>query len=273
MVPAVLTVRVDGVVEVASEAAFLPEPVDHQEPVVDAEADAEHVDDVDAEDADVAEGGGGDEHGEGGDDAGEGDEERQSAGPESAEEEDHGDERDGQGDRLASEEVVLGRGGELLTDEHVPADEDLGCVEVSGDVRDLVRELELGFLVESTGDGDHGEGGSAVAGAQRVDRDGPRVDDGDDPVDGGDLLESLGESCSGDGVVDVDAVGDDGDLPAGLGEVVEAFGDTARLGAGAGAEVGGEHGERRAPDRGRGEEQDDPERDDRTAAAHDERSE
>ena len=179
--------------EIAAQAALLTEPVDHQQPVVDAQADPEHVHDVDREDRHVAERGGGDEHGEGRDDAGDGDEERHGAGSEPTEEEDHGDERDGQGDRLAAEEVVLRRGGELLADEHVPADEDLGCVEVPRHVGDLMGELELGLLVESTGDRDHGEGGPAVAGPQRVDAGGPRVDDGDDPVDGGDPLEALGE--------------------------------------------------------------------------------
>ena len=64
VVPAVATVCDDGVVQVAAVAAFLAEPVDHQQAVVDAEADAEHVDDVDREDRHVAEHGRGDEHGE-----------------------------------------------------------------------------------------------------------------------------------------------------------------------------------------------------------------
>ena len=179
----------DGVVQLASVAAFLAEPVDHQQPVVDAEADAEHVDDVDREDRHVAEHGGGDEHGERGDDTGEGDEQGHAGGAEPAEQEDHGDERDGQGDRLAAEEVVLRRGAELLADEHVAADEHLGGVEVAGDIGDLVGELDLGFLVEAAGDGDDGEGGATVAGAQGVGAGRPRVDDGDDAVDGGDPLE------------------------------------------------------------------------------------
>ena len=123
--------------QLASVAAFLAEPVDHQQPVVDAEADAEHVDDVDREDRHVAEHGGGDEHGERRDDTGEGDEEGHAGGAESAEQEDHGDEGDRQGDRLAAEEVVLRRGAELLADEHVAADEHLGGVEVAGDIGDL----------------------------------------------------------------------------------------------------------------------------------------
>ena len=152
VLPAVATVCDDGVVQLAAVAAFLAEPVDHQQPVVDAEADAEHVDDVDREDRDVAEHGGGDEHGERGDDAGEGDEHRHAGGAQSAEQEDHGDERDRQGDRLAAEEVVLRRGAELLADEHVAADEHLGRVEVAGDIGDLVGELDLGLLVEAAGD-------------------------------------------------------------------------------------------------------------------------
>ena len=181
----------DGVVQLASVAALLAEPVDHQQPVVDAEADAEHVDDVDREDRHVAEHGRGDEHGERRDDTGEGDEERHARGAESAEQEDHGDERDRQRDRLAAEEVVLGRGAELFADEHVAADEHLGSVEVASDVGDLVGELDLGLLVEAAGDGDDGERGATVAGAQGVGAGRPRVDDGDDAVDGGDPLESV----------------------------------------------------------------------------------
>ena len=139
----------DGVVQLASVAAFLSEPVDHEQPVVDAEADAEHVDDVDREDRHLAEHGGGDEHGERRDDTGEGDEEGHARGAQPAEQEDHRDERDGQGDRLAAEEVVLRRGAELLADEHVAADEHLGRVEIAGDIGDLVRELDLGLLVEA----------------------------------------------------------------------------------------------------------------------------
>ena len=139
----------DGVVHLASVTAFLSEPVDHQQPVVDAEADAEHVDDVDREDRHLADDGGGDEDGEGGDDTGEGDEEGHACGAEAAEQEDHGDERDRQGDRFAAEEVVLRRGAELFADEHVAADEHLGGVEVSCDVGDLVGELDLGLLVEA----------------------------------------------------------------------------------------------------------------------------
>ena len=158
-------------------------------------------------------------------------------GAEPAEQEDHGDERDRQGDRLAAEQVVLRRGAELLADEHVAADEHLGRVEVSGDVGDLVGELDLGFLVEAAGDGDDGERGAAVGGAQGVGAGRPRVGDGDDAVDGGDPLEPGAERRGDGGVVDVDAVGDDGDLAAGLGEVVEALGDAAGFGAGSGAEA------------------------------------
>ena len=121
----------------ASAAAFLAEPADHQQAVVDAEADAEHVDDVDREDRHVTEHGRCDEHGERGDDTGEGDEHRHAGGAEPAEQEDHGQEGDRQGDRLAAEEVVLRGGAELLADEHVAADEHLGGVEVAGDVGDL----------------------------------------------------------------------------------------------------------------------------------------
>ena len=180
----------DGVVQFASAAAFLAEPADHQQAVVDAEADAEHVDDVDREDRHVAEHGRGDEHGERGDDAGEGDEHRHARGAEPAEQEDHGQEGDRQGDRFAAEQVVLRRGAELLADEDVAADEHLGGVEVSGDVGDLVGELEFGLLVEAAGDRDDRERGAAVAGAQGVGAGRPRVDDGDHAVDRGDPLES-----------------------------------------------------------------------------------
>ena len=178
----------DGVVQLASAAAFLAEPADHQQAVVDAEADAEHVDDVDREDRHVTEQGGGDEHGERRDDTGEGDEHRHAGGAQPAEQEDHGQERDRQGDRLAAQEVVLRGGAELLADEHVAADEHLGGVEVAGDVGDLVGELDFGFLVEAAGDRDDGERGAAVAGAEGIGAGRPRVDDGDDTVDGGDRV-------------------------------------------------------------------------------------
>ena len=55
VVPAELDSGDDGVVDVEAMAPFLSEPVDHQQPVVDAQADAEHVDDVDREDRHVAE--------------------------------------------------------------------------------------------------------------------------------------------------------------------------------------------------------------------------
>ena len=149
----------------ASAAAFLAEPADHQQAVVDAEADAEHVDDVDREDRHVTDQGGGDEHGQRRDDAGERHEHRHARCAQPAEQEDHREERDRQGDRLAAQEVVLGCGGELFSDEDVAADEHLGGVDVSGDIGDLVGEFEFGFLVEATGDRDDGEGGAAVAGA------------------------------------------------------------------------------------------------------------
>ena len=94
----------------------------------------------------------------------------------------------GQGDRLAAEEVVLRCGAELFADEHVAADEHLGGVEVAGDIGDLVGEVDFGFLVEAAGDGDDGERGAAVAGAQGIGAGRPRVGDGDDAVDGGDRV-------------------------------------------------------------------------------------
>ena len=133
-------------------------------------------------------------------------------------------------------------------------------------------ELDFGLLVEATGDGDDGERGAAVAGAQGIGAGRPRVDDGDDAVDGGDPSSPAPRIGDG-GVVDVDAVGDDGDLAAGLGEVVEPLGDAAGFGAGSGAEARGEHREGRAADGAGADQQHDPEGDDRTAAANDERSE
>ena len=264
----------DGVVHLASEAAFLPEPVDHQQPVVDAEADAEHVDDVDREDRHVAEDGGGDEHGERGDDAGEGDEERHAGGAEPAEQEDHGDERDGQGDRLAAEEVVLRRGAELLADEHVPADEHLGGVEVPGDIGDLVRELDLGLLVETAGDGDDGERGATVAGAQGVGAGRPRVDDGDDAVDGGDPLRARRSRTAA-------TAGSSTSMPSAMMAIsppVSARSSRRSVTRpdsvlGPAPKLGGEHREGGAADGAGGEQQHDPEGDDRAAAANDEGSE
>ena len=75
------------------------------------------------------------------------------------------------------------------------------------------------------------------------------------------------------GVVDVDAVGDDRDLAAGLGEVVELFGDPAGLGARSGAEVEESTENAELPMVPAADEQHDPEGDDRTPAANDQRSE
>ena len=64
------------VVDLETAASLLAEPVDHQQAVVDAQADAEHVHDVDREDRHVAEGGGADEDGEGREHPADGDEQR-----------------------------------------------------------------------------------------------------------------------------------------------------------------------------------------------------
>ena len=64
------------VVDVEAVATLLAEAVHHQQAVVDAKADAEHVHDVDREDRDVAERGGADEHGERRDDPADGDQHR-----------------------------------------------------------------------------------------------------------------------------------------------------------------------------------------------------
>ncbi len=140
VLPAVAMVRTTASCSFDAATALLAEPVDHQQAVVDAEADAEHVDDVDREDRDVTEHGCCDEDGERGDDTGEGDEHRHAGGAESAEQEDHDQEGDRQGDGLATQEVLLRGGAELLPDEHVPADEHLGGVEIASDIGDLVRE-------------------------------------------------------------------------------------------------------------------------------------
>ena len=263
----------DGVVQVAAAAAFLAEPADHQQAVVDAEADAEHVDDVDREDRDVTEHGCSDEHGERRDDTGEGDEHRHAGGAQPAEEEDHGQEGDRQSDRFAAQEVVLRGGAELLTDEDVAADEHLGGVDVAGDIGDLMGELDFGFLVEATGDGDDSESGAAIAGTKGIEAGRPRIDNGDHTVDRGDALEPGSHRCGHRGIVDVDAVGDDGDLTAGSGEVVEPLSDAAGFGARSGAEARGEHGEGRAADGAGADEQHDPDHDDRTSAANDQRGE
>ena len=89
VVPAETTVATTASCDVESAAALLAEAVDHQQPVVDAEADAEHVDDVDREDRHVAELGGGDEHGERGEHAADRDEQRHAGGDEPAEQDHH----------------------------------------------------------------------------------------------------------------------------------------------------------------------------------------
>ena len=212
VVPAELDGGDDGVVDVEAVAAFLAEPVDHQQPVVDAQADAEHVDDVDREDRHVAERGGADEDGEGGDDPADGDEQRHPAGDEPAEEHDHGDDGDRQGDRLALEQVVLRRGGEGLADQHVATDEDLGCIELVRDVLDALGERELVVLVEVAGEGDDDERGASVGRPKGISAGRPGVDDVEHAVELGDVREAGGQPLLDLRVVDVDAVGDDGDL-------------------------------------------------------------
>ena len=64
-------------------------------------------------------------------------------GAQPAEQEDHGQEGDRQGDRFAAQQVVLGGGAELLADEHVAADEHLGGVDVTGDIGDLDGRARL----------------------------------------------------------------------------------------------------------------------------------
>ena len=101
----------------------------------------------------------------------------------------------------------------------------------------------------------------------------PGIGDVEHAVERGDRREAGGEVALDLRVVDVDVVGDDGDLAAGLGQVVELLGDPARLGGGAGAEVGRQHRERRAADGGGHEQQRDPREDDGAPAAHHEASE
>ena len=144
-----------------------------------------------------------------------------------AEQEDHGHERDRQGDRLAAEEVVLRRRAKLFADEHAATDEHLRHVEIVCDVGDLVGGLHFGVLVEAADDGGDGQGGATVAGAQGGGAGRPRVEHRDDAVDRGDPLEPRRHGRGDGGVIDVDAVGDDRDLAPGPGEVVEPFGDLA----------------------------------------------
>ena len=167
-----------------------------------------------------------------------------------------------------SQEVVLRGGGEGLADQHVAADEHLGRVELVGEVLDLVGDRELGVLVEVAGEGDHDERGASVGGPQGVGPGRPGVGDVEHAVERGDRRQAGGDPGLDLRVVDVDVVGDDGDLATGLGQVVELLGDSARLGGGAGAEVGRQDREGRAADGGGDEEQRDPGEDDGAPAAH-----
>ena len=170
-----------------------------------------------------------------------------------AEQQHHDDDGDGQRDGFAAQQVGLGRGLERLADQDVAADEDLGRVELCGQLLDLVGDGELGVLGEVAGEGDDEQGGPAVGGAQRGAGGpaGPGVGDVEDTVDGARCGPGRRVMVGLDlRVGDVDAVGDDGELPAGPVEVVELVGDPAGLGGAPGAEVGREDGERGAADDG-----------------------
>ena len=262
-----------GVVHVEAVAALLAEPVDHQQAVVDAETDPEHVDDVDREDRHVAEPSGADEDGEGRDDAAQRDDERHAGGDQSTEQQDHDHDGDGQGDRLAAEQVVLGCAGEGLAHQDVAADEDLWGVEPVREVLDLVGDRFLGVVVEAAGQGDDRQGGTPVGGPQRVGPRRPRVGHVEHAVEGGDRRQAGGEVASGRPGRRRRRRRHDDDLTTGLGEVVQLVGDPTGLGRRAGAELGRQHVERGAAD-DRGHDEDaDPRDDDGAPAAHDEPTE
>ncbi len=132
----------------------------------------------------------------------------------------------------------------------------------------LLRDRELGFLVEIAGERDHDERGPPVGGPQRIRSGRPGVGHVEHALERGDRCQAGREVPLDLGVADVDVVGHDCDLPTGLGEVVEPLGHATRLGGGAGAEVGRQHRERGAAD-GRGhDQQHEPREDDGAPAAH-----
>ena len=232
-------------------APLLAEPVDHQQAVVDAQADAEHVDDVDREDRHVTERGGADEHGEGRDDPAERDEQRHAAGDEPAEQDAPWRRwrwagRSPRPRRRSFSDAVA----KVSLTSTLPPTRTSGASSSWARSSTLLGDGELGVLVEVAGEGDHDERGPPVGRPQGVGAGRPGIGDVEHAVERGDRREAGGESLLDLRVVDVDAVGDDGDLAAGLGEVVELLGDPARLGGGAGAEVGRQHRERRAADGG-----------------------
>ena len=115
---------------------------------------------------------------------------------------------------------------ELLPESTLPPTTPRG-VDLSGNVGDLVGQLQVRLPREATGDRDHSKRGAAVAGAKGTGSGRPWVDDGDHTVDRGDPCQSGTDRCRDSWVVDVDVVGDDGDLAAGLGEFVEPLDDAA----------------------------------------------
>ncbi len=258
----------DRIVHVDTTAALLAEPVDDQQAVVDAETDAQHVDDVDREDRHVTERSCADEHGKRREHATERHQQRHAGGHDPAQEEHHHEDRDRECDRLAPQEVVLRGGGERLADEHVAAHEHLRGLELVGELLDLVRQCQLGVLVEVTRQRHHEQRRPPISGPQRIRVRRPGIGDIDHTLEGSDRSDPGRDRSLYFRIVDVDPVGDDRQLPTGLGQPVELAGDPSRFGGGPGAEVGRQHRECRTADRCRDDEQHDPAKDDGASASH-----
>ena len=251
-------------------SSLLAEPVHHQQPVVDAETDAQHVHDVDGEDRHVAQERRADQHGKRREHTPERHEQRHAGGDDATEQDHHDDDGDRERDRLTAQQVALRRRGERLAHQDIAADEHLGRVELMGELLDLVGERQLGVLVEVTGQRDHHERSASVGGPQRVGLCRPGIGDIDHTVEGRDRRDPGRDRSLDLRIVDVDAVGDDRQLPTRPGQVVELLGDPAGLGRRSRPEVGRQDRERRAADGGRDDEEHDPREDDGAAAPHDE---
>ena len=225
---------------------------DHEQAVVDREAEAEAGDEVEREDRDRADLGRAAQHHERADDRQAADEQRQQSRDEAAEEQQREQEEDREGVELRGAQVALGLLVDLLLGERGAADGDAGLVvELLGDA--LGRLLVA--VVVARAQRDREVGGVAVARDEGVRLGGQvAVTVGDVVVGlevGGDRLHALGAV----GALDVDAVDEHDDLGRAISGVLEALlGDDA-LGVGVVGAVGVEAvGDAGAEHAGEGEE-------------------
>ena len=145
--------------------ALLAEPADDQQPVVDAEPDAQHQRDVDRVERDVGEPREAGERQQRDTGAAERHGQRQAGGEHAAEHDRHHHEGDRQRDHLGPLSVLLRQLGHLVVEQLLAADQHRRCVdgaELTGDVLDQVL---VGVVAEARREDDlHGRGATVLGG-------------------------------------------------------------------------------------------------------------